>query len=142
MTAISATFVQLRPINGRKVVQIVLEAPNEHADAILQALGGYPKPDDPQWVGVAPLDAEAAQKPAEKPKGGKLAQRAGILCGEPRFWRYLEEVHDLRCSDAADAANHVRVWCKIDSRAQLDRQHTAGRVFEDLFSSYAMWLRS
>ena len=61
MTAISATFVQLKPINGRKVVQIVLEAPNEHADAILEALGGYPKPDDPQWVGVAPLNAEAAQ---------------------------------------------------------------------------------
>ena len=141
MTAISAQFVKLQPVQTRKVVQVILEAPEEQADAILDALGGYPKSDNPQWVGVAPLDAEAAQKPAEKPKGGNLAQRAGILCGEGAFHQFLKMQGGSVFTDG-DAASYLRRYCGVASRAELDHDQIAGHKFTELEAAYRRWMRS
>lgn len=143
MTAISAQFVKLQPVQTRKVVQVILEAPEEQADAILSALGGYPKSDNPQWVGVAPLEAEAAQKPAEDRKGGKLAQRAGILCGEPAFQKYITDDQGYNGVDSdKKAAEWLRFVCCVDSRADLDHDAKGAAVFRDIERGYRDWMRS
>ena len=139
--AILATFTDLKPIKGRKVVQVVLEVPMEKADEVLAALGGYPQSDDPQWVGVAPIDTEASQKPQEKPKGGKLAQRAGILCGEKAFQEFLKTRGGLISTDY-DAASFLRIYCGVASRADLDHNPIGGQNFKDLEADYRDWMRS
>lgn len=142
MTAISATFADFKLIKGRKVAQLVLEVPIEQANAALAALGGVPRSDAPQWVGVAPLDAEAAQKPAEKPKGGKLAQRAGILCGERAFWQFIYEKHGYGANSQDTAAWWVRSKCQVSSRSKLDHDVVAGKTFERIEAQYRNWRRS
>ena len=140
--AILATFTDLKPIKGRKVVQIVLEAPMEKADEVLAALGGYPQSDNPQWVGVAPIDPEASQKPQEKPKGGKLAQRAGILCGEGAFRKFMFMKFGKSSTGPDGIAVQLRSICGISSRADLDQDKEAADRFLSLEADYRDWMRS
>ena len=142
MTAVLATFSDFKIVKGRKVAQLILEVPLEGAQAALEALGGVPQPDSAQWVGIAPVDPDAAQKPAEKRKGGKLAQRAGILCGEPSFWMFLNEMGGMSIVDAEEAARALRELCSVKSRAELDHQELAGFEFKRIEDRYRGWMRS
>lgn len=142
MTAISATFSDFRTVKSRKVAQLVLEVPIEQANAALKALGGVPQPDQEQWVGVAPLTQEAAEKPVERPKGGKLAQRAGILCATPSFHKWLTEERGLSVQSEAEAAAYVREYCGVSSRADLDHDEDAGVMFSVIYDFYRDWMRS
>ncbi|WP_445215488.1 hypothetical protein ACKWRH_23705 [Bradyrhizobium sp. Pa8] len=56
------------------------------------------------------------------------AKQAGIRCGDPVFWRYLQEEHryrDVTCEQ--HAADCVRHHCGVASRADLSKP---GRVDE------------
>lgn len=55
MTAIQAEIINYKFINGRKVMQIILEAPLEAANHIISTLG-YLNPAETTWVGVARLN--------------------------------------------------------------------------------------
>ena len=142
MTAVLATFSDFKIVKGRKQAQFIFEVPLEGAQAALEALGGVPQPDSAQWVGIAPVDPDAAQKPAEKPKGGRLAQRAGILCGEPAFHKYLTENTGYHVTSPDLAARAVREMCLVTSRAHLDHTPRAGASFERIETGYRNWMRS
>jgi hypothetical protein len=85
------------------VVQIVLEVPVEHANAVLEVLGGMPDPSKESWVGVALIRPDASPlQPVDQPRpaGAKRdwrdlppSQQAGIRIGEPAFAAYLKENH-------------------------------------------------
>ena len=142
MTAVLATFSDFKIVKGRKVAQLILEVPLEGAQAALVALGGVPQPDSAQWVGIAPVDPDAAQKPAEKRKGGKLAQRAGILCGEPAFIRFLHERYQVSPSTPENAAGYSRAYCGVESRSELDHNEEAATLFAVITDNYRDWMRS
>ncbi len=143
MTAFSATFADFKIIKGRKQAQIILEVPIEHANAALAALGGVPRSDNEQWVGVAPITPEAAEKAPEERKGGKLAQRAGILCGEQSFGKFLtEECNFTPSATPEDRAKRLRTWCGVTSRAHLDHDVAARSEFLKLDAEYRDWMRA
>ena len=52
---VTATFCDMRAIAGRKVVKLIMEIPIEMRNAVLERLGGYPDPADPQWVVIVPF---------------------------------------------------------------------------------------
>lgn len=106
-SAVAGTFVDIRSVPSRKVVRLVLEFPVEQGAELVE-LFGYPQPDNPRWVGVAPLvgnphdrpafpPAEQVAPPRERqpveraPLDGweRDRQRAVMLCKDPRFqaWR-------------------------------------------------------
>jgi len=57
--AIRADFCNLRNIQGRKVIQIVLEVPVERSEEILGVLG-WPDAHSPKQVAIALLNEDAA----------------------------------------------------------------------------------
>jgi hypothetical protein len=139
--AISGTFADFRTIKSRAVVQLLIEVPIEQADAALRALGGVPQPHDPKWVAIARLDPKAASK-ADEPKERKAwadlrpAEQAGIRCADPEFQRYLDREREWPTTNADEAADHVRGWCGIGSRAALNTNHRARVLWHQLDTEY------
>ena len=133
--AMQADYCDLRFIKGRKVCQIVLELPIE-AGAQFVSMFGTPDPSKTIPVGIAKLDPNA--KPERK--GGKLAQRAGILCAEPAFKVFLTENWTGAMKDMNDDVVEVtRYICDVETRRQLDHDEEAARKFHDLELSYNAW---
>lgn len=131
MSAVAGTFVKFDAVATRKVVRLTVEAPIEKADEILRQLGGFPDPANAQWVGIAPLESEPK---ANTLKGGKLAQSAGIMCGEKGFWQFS------KTSSAIEAADYLKRECRISSRAHLDHDDDAALIFREIKRSYDAWL--
>lgn len=153
MTAILATFSDLRIVKGRKVAQLVFEVALEQTDAALAILGGVPMPDRERWVGIAPVepkitagsasqpagslpppgDAEEAS-PAAKPKQRwddmPIAQRAGRMCADPLFWPVLG------AGDEVEAAIVFRARCGVTSRTLIDGNPKAMDTFHRLETEY------
>ena len=75
-------------------------------------------------------DEQPVQKPeiAEKPKGGALSKLAGMWCASPEFWAWASSGE--RVIDSVDkAADLIRRYCKIESRAELDSNESAATLF-------------
>lgn len=137
--AIQGDYVDLRFVKGRKVCQVVIELPIE-AGASFVAAFGTPNPSNGVPVALARIDPNA--KPERK--GGKLAQKAGILCSEGAFRRYLAEIGEydgIRMLDLDMAADELRNICGVESRADLDHNEEAARKFKDLEASYKAWMQ-
>lgn len=131
MTAVAGTFVKFDAVPTRKVVRVIIEVPIEKANSTLEALGGFPDPANAQWVGIAPLDGQPVQNTM---KGGKLSQRAAMLCDEGGFRAYCEEVHNNY-----DPRDLILTRCNISSRAHIDHNDEAAAIFRDLCNAYDAW---
>lgn len=135
MTAVRATFSDFRTVKGRKVAQLVMEIPIEQANAALQALGGVPQPDQSQWVGIAPLTREAAEKPAQR-----LSQKAALLCKDEGFRDFLAAAtRSGPLHDDATTAVALRRFLEIASRADLDTNPEAAESFNRLITDFDLW---
>lgn len=82
----------------------------------------------------------------DRPKGGPLAARAAILCGEPEFRTYLETRRNLPARTAAQARAAVCRICGVpgaplESRALIDHDGDARIRFGDLRADLAAWRR-
>lgn len=168
--AFKATYSDFRLIKGRKVVQFVFELPIEQADVALKVVGGMPNPAAEVWCAVARLDptkiesevvpTEGRQRapretgtidtsPASVPDIparaiNRLAQRAGILCNDPLFHRYLGEKHHVQQSHDRQAttllaAAFVRNYCKVESRADILPNTEAATRLDLLESAFVCW---
>lgn len=69
------------------------------------------------------------------------AQRAGILCNDPRFQRFVATRTGLPTSQAStsQAAEYVRQICKVQSRADLDKTIHASDQFGRLVTEFDAW---
>lgn len=172
MTAavIKAAYADYRRVKGRKCLQLILEIPLEQAPQVHEAFG-EPLPDGSTWVAVARLEnsldyhhktvhdgegagapgmaAQAETVPAPEPpsphrltKGGKLCQRAAIMCGEGSFWKFFAERYKpfVINDDIRDSPTFVRRFCGVTSRAELDHNPEAASKFLDLESRYKAWM--
>jgi hypothetical protein len=66
MTAIQAVFVNHKRIPSRKVMQIILEVPEEHQRNVFDVLG-YPNSSMSLWVGVARMYPPESETPPVAP---------------------------------------------------------------------------
>jgi hypothetical protein len=139
--AIRGCFSDFRLIRGRKVCQLVVELPIEEADEALRVLGGLPQPASERWLALAPLNITSI-KPKEKQRFEDLksAMQAGIRCGEPAFWRFLDELGGDVASEEA-AAIWVRAYCGVSSRSALNLDPKAAAKWQELDARYMLWLR-
>src|SRR6185312_3129510 len=77
LRVIRADFANWRPVQGRKVVQLILEVPIEQTHEVMMKLG-VPMPGESKWVAVALLEygrcagesADGEQRNARKPFEG------------------------------------------------------------------------
>lgn len=150
-SAILATFSDLKIIRTRKVAQIICEVPLEQANHALDILGGVPMPDRERWVGIAPVEitAGSAEKPAgalpppgdaeeaspaAKPKQRwddmPIAQRAGIMCADPQFWRLMGTNSERLATEA------LRRECFVSSRSMIAGDRLATAAFKKLETEY------
>lgn len=130
--AFKATFSDFRLIKGRKQAQFVFEVPLEQADKALECLGGVPRPDNETWVGIARLAEQKAEPKPQEPKARKrfdelpLSQQCALRCADTvfQFW----------CNVATEqgAADRVRSICGIQSRAELDSDERAARLWKQI----------
>lgn len=108
---------------------------------------------------AAKPDTEPSPEP-EKPKGGPLARLAGQWCQMPEFHRWIGIKHsdalnhvivletgviDFKDPETkADlAAKVVRHVCMVDSRAKLDSDPDARRLFNEYFREpFSAWLET
>jgi len=136
--ALAATFVNIRPVMGRRVTQLVFEVPVEGAEAVIKLLG-FPRPDNPQWVGIAPLaiasDAGTTTE-RQKTEQDKRVQKAGILCGDAQFqtWFWYQEYCDGPSRE--EVAEGLRRACGITSRKELATNPDAKARFDAIVATF------
>lgn len=171
--AFRCTYSDWKLIRTRKIVQLVFEVAVEQADVAYRVLGGMPNSAAEIWCAIARLDPAAVKQESEvvpntppisgridtSPASGpdipararkpvdpdkRLAQRAGILCSDRAFHRFIAEHYGFVFSTDADednerAAQFVRQRCQVDSRANI-RPHTeAATRFDLLESAFICW---
>jgi hypothetical protein len=159
--AFRATYSDWKVIKGRKVVQVVFEVPIETADLAYQVVGGMPHPGTEAWFGIAKLDprqqreeqsaSSKAQIPTAQPRqstpaGATYAQRLGIACSQPGFWRFLEEAKlqakpYAKIASEDEAADVVRFICDVKSRTETVKGTPAGDKARDLLLDYDNYAR-
>ena len=147
---IQGTFADFKLIKGRSVLQIVIEVPIEHGDAVIKAFG-VPQPGHEIPVAVARLVEGKAEKRTAAPKaiegqGRKWselsrAQQAGIRCGDRSFRQFLSEVLGRQIDGVDEAAEVVRRHCGVSTRAEIDVEDGASRYWDALNGEYELWLR-
>lgn len=71
-----------------------------------------------------------------KLKGGPLSVQAGKACQEKAFHRYLEREFKVTVHDSKAAANVVRQYCEVSSRAKLDHNRKAAGQWRSLYRGY------
>lgn len=156
MTAIQADYKTHKHIPSRKQYQLIMEVPEEMFPKVCEVLG-YPQTGGNTFVGIALLDIpekhtdfHTANTPiftpqeGDKTEGEKLAQRAGILCGDREFQRFLDSVSDpckfpgvVGCSETA--ADILRYICGIKSRKELATNPEAQKKCRELFNKFDQW---
>jgi hypothetical protein len=137
------TFADFKLVKTRSVCQVVIEIPIAEADKALDALGGLPRPESERWIALARLNVTSIKPQKERQAWDslKLAQQAGIRCGEPAFQRYLSEHHIDNCPDERTAVAYVHGYCGIDSRSGLNDNPKAAAKWVELDTQFQLWMR-
>ncbi len=143
LDAFSACYADWKLVKSRKVVQIVLEVAMEDSDAAYKLLGGMPNPAAETWVGVAKLNKQPEPQERRRWSDLPLSQQAAIRCGEVAFREFCAlDCEGVKALDTEMAANHVREFCGVGSRKDLDTNATAAAKWRELEGQYDLWCRS
>lgn len=158
LRGIEADFATWRPVQGRKILQLVFEVPIERTQHVLDMLG-IPQPGASKWCAIALLNKELVQDqsssatntngrregldsaPAQASEAGgspkkhwseyARSQQAAILTGDPDFWRYFH------CTDQEDAVKRLKAHFRIASRKELDDPQKHG-LWDEFVALYHM----
>lgn len=141
LRGIEADFATWRPVQGRKVLQLVFEVPIEKTQHVLDMLG-IPQPGESKWCAIAllshrqaviegakQLEELYAPKPAaakaERSEGGSpkkawseysRSQQAAILISDPGFRDYFG------CTDPVICDESLKRHFRITSKRELDSE--------------------
>lgn len=78
--------------------------------------------------------------PAKELKGGALCKLAAIWCGDDDFRLFLAHQLGKSPTEVADPAEIIRITCGVESRAELDHNDEAARIFHAQFRlPYQAW---
>jgi hypothetical protein len=174
MTDLAAIAAQVVDIQNDRLhkgfIRVTVHVPVEQGHLLMAAMG-WPTHTNPVPVAIARLNPETertvrqtdgtsnrtidtppasgpdiqarARKPVDPDK--RLAQRAGILCGDSLFHKYLAAKHGVEMHAHADrirvelAAEFVRQFCKVETRAYIKFGEESGTRFDLLESSFVCW---
>lgn len=80
----------------------------------------------------------------DKPKGGELAKWAGIMSNDPVFWEWLDQSgyafpFGLAANSLVRATWLIRNECGVDSRAELDHNPEAAKIFRNMMGQFDEW---
>lgn len=95
----------------------------------------------------AMVELDDDEQPVERPapeKPHSYAQRAGILCQEPGFRKFLcerQQFVGIAVLDLDMAADELRQICGVTTRKDLIEGTPAGDKFRDLAAEYDAWRR-
>jgi hypothetical protein len=134
---ISGDFATFRHVQGRKVLQLVIEVPAESASSVFSTFG-YPGSGNPIPVAVARLVEQPKAEPTKQRTPFidlPLAQQAAMRCNEMGFWFFIRE-RGGKCEGPDDAARFVRLHCNVSSRADIVEGSTAGERWKALEGEY------
>jgi hypothetical protein len=87
-----------------------------------------------------PVDHKAKER--DKWRALNPTQQAGIRCGDPVFWAFLEEVKFATgVNNTEAAARAVRSYCEITSRSQLNKPgfHAQRILWHQLDGEFQAW---
>jgi hypothetical protein len=129
---------------GRTVTFLLPEDDGQHP---FKGLKSGPSNGQRLALSVALIADDETQQPVEERKS--FAQRAGILCNEGAFHRFLSERYleeavfgSASHEKVADAAAEtIRIICRVPSRRDLIDGTPAGKRYLELDAEYAAWLR-
>lgn len=65
-----------------------------------------------------------------------LAKGAGIMCGKPAFRTFLSEALNETIDTPEKAAEAVRCICQVKSRAELNRNREAAKIWHSLIAEF------
>jgi hypothetical protein len=130
MSIIEAASVQVKTMaDGTLRLSVDIE-PRFARDAF--ALFGSPGTP----MALAALKPQSEPIHAERPKGGELSKWVAMRCQEPAFQQWLKghfpDPWRFAHGDtpAEKAAGTIRAVCSVESRAEIDNNETARRVFD------------
>jgi hypothetical protein len=152
--AIQGDFCTFRHVQGRKVLQIIIEVPAEAAGTVFATLG---MPGSGEGVPVALARLVAAPEPTHTtPEPGKVSsdtgpvtrrfsdlpysQQAAMRCGEQAFHDFIADCHHDWLG-AQNATQSVRDHCGVQSRAEIIKGTPAGDKWAALEAEYYAWSR-
>jgi hypothetical protein len=124
------TIGAVRTIPSRGVVSVTVECKIED-HSLVAAVAQHGK-----WVAVALLQEQPA-KEEPKPKN-REAQKAGMLCDDIRFHRFLMEEHFDPYVRRDTAAEFIRNYCGVDSRKELIPNDP---MWNELLGKFEAWKR-
>ena len=153
---ISGDFSTFRHVQGRRVLQIVIEVPAEAAGSVFAKLG---IPGSGEGIPVAVARLQTASEPIAKPESPKerrpfselpYSQQAAMRSEEGEFARFLSFAYTDDWRKAAQEAGSpgvkwapiaVRRICGVQSRADITNGTPAGDKWADLEAEYYAWQR-
>ena len=146
--AISGDFATYRHVQGRKVLQLVIEVPAEIAATVFATLG---TPGAGEGIPVALARLHSPAEPIAKPEAPKerrpfselpYSQQAAMRCGEPSYEHFLWYTHGLhQDTNPAEVIALVRHECGVTSRSEIVKGTPAGDKWEALEAEYWAWQR-
>jgi hypothetical protein len=74
-------------------------------------------------------------------EGDKAVRTAGMLCKDPKFWKYLYAQEQIFDEDMEDATEWVRSYLNVQSRSDLKTNNEARILLERLNREYQAWLQ-
>jgi hypothetical protein len=137
------SLVNLKNSPTHKSVILQVEIPEEYGEAIVRAFG-WPTRVKPLPVAVARLE-EGMQKAEPRPDAAPRrfddlspAEQAGILCKEEGFAEFLRTTSPYRQSEKGPEET-VRLYCGVDSRADIKEGTYAGAKWDYMLHKYRRW---
>ena len=122
MSAIEASSVRVQTL-ADGTLRLIVDIEPRHANEAFQLFGAPGV--SMALARLATPTEKKAQERQEKPVGGPLSQWVAMRCAEPEFQVWLG------AETADEAAAEVRRICEVSSRAVLDHDEAARRLFEN-----------
>ena len=145
---IQARYATWRPVQTRKLLQLVFEVPLEKQAEVLKYLGA-PLPDRDIQCAIAILNGEAGNNTssADAPSSENpvsptkqkftdlpLTKQAVLLCKREAFQRYIQVENEQA------AVEWLYDHCRTASRKDILEGTEQGEYFKDLYGRFQDWL--
>lgn len=114
--------------------RIRIEGDEVVIDVVAPVPGIVPTMDDLTSLASIETAKSYAQDPEPELKGGALARRAAITCGERGFLTFLG------VASAEEAKADICRRCGITTRKLLDHDERAAAIWDDIVGKYRLWL--
>jgi len=71
--------------------------------------------------------------------GERYVKMAGIMCRDPKFWKYLQDDNQILTATEKEATEWLREYLGIQSRAELKDDQEARSRLDSINKEYSAW---